>query len=384
MSISSGSINDTLSSKPLSRPQNPCFSSGPCAKPPFWQPMILKEAALGRSHRSRVGIQKIHQSLISMREVLEIPTSHWIALVSGSATGAMESLLWNLLGPRSISVLAWDVFGRRWAKDITDELKLANTHIYEHETELDQTDFSHDVVFTWNASTSGICAPQDPWIDPARQGLTICDATSAAFALPLPWEELDATAFSWQKGLGGESGHGVIVLGPRARERLESYAPSWPVPYLYRLAVDRKINSGFFEGQTLNTPSLLVVEDALYALKWAKEQGAVKEMHRRTLRNFSKIRDWVEETPWIDFLAPIPRFRSPVTVCLTFTENPAWPWVQDFCRLLEEEGAGFDLKNHERAPPSLRIWAGPTIETSDLEALFPWLTWSYHQMKQNA
>lgn len=368
--------------KPFLKPRNPCFGSGPCAKPPAWNLIALKEAVLGRSHRSPSGMKKIQESFSDTREVLEIPSSHLIALVSGSATAAVESLLWNLLGSRPIGIIMGEFFSQRWANDITNELGLTKIRLYKDNTDLAKINFSQDVVFVWNGSTSGQCMPQESWIDSHRQGLTICDATSAAFAMPLPWAELDATAFSWQKGLGGEAGLGIIVLGPHAIERLESYTPSWPIPYLYKLTHDRKLKRELFEGQTLNTPSLLVIEDALYALKWAKQLGGIQGMYSRTLLNFSKIQAWVERTPWIDFLVPIPSLRSPTTVCLKFTEKPDWIWVQGFCQLLEKEGVAFDLKNHAAAPPSIRIWAGPTMEADNLETLFPWLDWGYIKFKK--
>ena len=368
--------------KPLRKPQNPCFGSGPCAKLPGWNLMALKEAVLGRSHRSLSGIKKIQVTLGYIREVLEIPSSHHIALLSGSATAAVECLLWNLLGARPVGIVMGEFFSQRWASDIINELGLPQTHLYKDNTDLANIDFSQDVVFVWNGSTSGQCVPQESWIDPHRQGLTLCDATSAAFAMPLPWTELDATAFSWQKGLGGEAGIGLVVLGPRAIERLETYTPTWPIPYLYKLIHDRKLKKEIFEGLTLNTPSFLVLEDALYALKWAKQLGGIQGMYNRTLLNFSKIQAWVERTPWIDFLISVPSLRSPTTVCLKFVENPDWAWVQNFCQLLEKEGVGFDIKNHAAAPPSIRIWAGPTMEADNLEALFPWLDWCYATLKQ--
>ncbi len=363
--------------KPFSKPNNPCFGSGPCAKIASWKPNIFEKAALGRSHRSHLGLQKIRDCLDYTREVLEIPPTHQIALISGSATGAFESLLWNLLGPKPIGVLKGDVFSQRWANDITQELKLKKINFYEQD-EFKKMDFSQDIIFVWNGTASGWCAPQEPWIDRHRTGLTICDATSAAFIVPLPWDLLDATAFSWQKGLGGEAGVGVLVLGPRAIERLESYTPSWPIPYIYKLTSSPyKLNKGLFEGQTLNTLSLLLLEENLYALRWAKKMGGIQGMYRKTLFNFSKISQWVTDTSWVEFLTSTPHLRSPSSVCLRVVKKDNWEWIKAFCDLLEKEEVGFDLKNHMAAPPSLRIWSGPTVEADNLEALFPWLEWGY-------
>ena len=367
--------------RPKSKPKNPCFGSGPSAKPPLWSPNVLKGAAVGRSHRSLIGIQKIRDVLALMRQVLDIPSDYHIAIVAGSATGAMEMLLWNLLGARLVEVFAWDVFGWRWAKDIQDQLKLTDLKIYENEEEFEQANFAHDVVFTWNGSVSGACLPQDIHIPSEREGLTLCDATSSAFAMPLPWKSLDAVAFSWQKGLGGEAGQGIIVLGPRALTRLESYGPPWPIPYLYKLADNLKINQNLFTGITLNTPSLLAIEDALYSLRWAKEINGIEALYSRTRANFATIEAWVKQTPWIDFLAPTARFRSMTTVCLKFPHHQNWPWIEQFCQSLAEEEVAYDIKNHKDAPPSIRIWTGPTIETSDVEALLSWLEWAYQQMR---
>lgn len=367
--------------KPIIKPQNPHFASGPCAKYTSWQLSDLEGALIGRSHRSKAAIDKIDTVITLTRQVLEIPDSYHVALISGSATGAMVCLLWNLLGSRPVDVFAWDVFGQRWADDINQELKVDQVTVFQSETTLAQSRPHHDVVFTWNATTSGTCVPQNIELPSSEDRLVFCDATSAVFAVPLSWHLLDATAFSWQKGLGGEAGQGVIVLSPKAMKHLAFYKPSWPMPYLLKLSQNLQVKSSLFQGQTLNTISMLVLEDAYQALKWGQKMGGGSGLYKRTLENFDLIKRWVETTPWINFLETRPEFQSPTSVCLKFTHDVTWGWIDTFCGLIEQEQAGFDLKNHRRAAPSLRIWAGPTVEKENIEALLPWLTWAYHAMK---
>ncbi|MGI4850649.1 MAG: phosphoserine transaminase [Janthinobacterium lividum] len=367
--------------KPNIKPQNPHFASGPCAKYNSWQLTDLEGALIGRSHRSKAAIQRIEEVIALTRQVLEIPDSYHVALISGSATGAMECLLWNFLGNRPVDVFAWDVFGQRWADDINQELKLDQVTVFQPGTTLAQSRARHDVVFTWNATTSGTCVSQNIELFPSEDRLVLCDATSAVFAVPLLWNFLDATAFSWQKGLGGEAGQGVIILSPKAMKHLATYKPNWPIPYLFRLSQDLQVKTPIFQGQTLNTISMLVLEDAYQALKWCQEMGGMSGLYKKTLENFNTIKMWVEKTPWIDFLETRSAYRSPTSICLKFTSNVTWDWIDQFYALIEQEQVGFDLKNHRRAPPSLRIWAGPTVEKENIEALLPWLTWAYNLMK---
>ena len=366
--------------KPKIKPQNPYFGSGPCAKYKSWHVKNLENALISRSHRSKAAVERIQHVLALTREVLDIPASYHVALISGSATAAMECLLWNLLGNRAIDVFAWDVFGQRWANDITEELKLENVTVFQTGTSLKQSCPDHDLVFTWNATTAGLCVPYDTVFNSSKDRLVLCDATSAVFAVPLPWDHLDATAFSWQKGLGSEAGQGVIVLSPRALQHLKVHTPSWPIPYLLKLTDKAQVKTALFQGQTLNTVSLLVLEDVYQALKWCQDQGNIQDLYQRTLQNFKTIKTWVDRTPWIEFLEPRVEFQSPTSVCLKFSHDVTWPWIENFCALLQQERAGFDLKNHRSAPPSLRIWAGPMVEQDNLMALLPWLMWAYDQM----
>ena len=371
-------------SKLLFKPSRPYFGSGPCAKPQAWTPQIFDHALLGRSHRSKEGLERINMCVDLMREVLEIPDDYKIALISGSATGATESLFWNLLGPRPVDVYAFDVFSQKWACDITEHLKISASTIYSSLTDLKKPDFSHDLVLTWNGSTSGVCFPYDLWQGQTREGLIVCDATSAAFSVPLPWALLDATSFSWQKGLGGEASQGVVVLSPAAIERLNTYSPPWPIPSFLRLTRDQKANLDLFKGLTSNTPSLMIIEDAIFSLNWAKQLGGLPILSQRTQTNYQLIQEWVHSTPWIDFLALDASFRSPTTVCLKFQNSAVdWPWITQFCQKLAAENVAYDIKNHAQAShPSLRLWAGPTIEAQDLKYLFPWLEWAYDRLEQ--
>lgn len=379
--------------KPNARPRRPQFSSGPCAKRPGWTPAVLDGAVLGRSHRSADGKARLKEVIDRTRAILRVPGAHRIGIVPGSDTGAVETALWSLLGDRGVDVLAWENFGREWVKDVVGQLPLEDARAIEADygalPELDEVDCDRDVVFVWNGTTSGVAVPDGDWIADDRKGLTICDATSAAFATPLPWEKLDAVAFSWQKVLGGEGGHGMLVLGPRAVERLERHVPEWPLPKLFRLTAGGKLNEGIFAGETINTPSMLCVEDVLDALAWAESVGGLDGLVARTRANGAVIADWVAATPWVDHLAAAPETRSPTSVCLGFTET----WFAELpaderaavprriAALLAGENVAFDVAGHREAPPGLRIWAGATIDREDLEALMPWLDWAYGEVK---
>ena len=382
-----------MTNAPASRPKNARFSSGPCAKRPGWTPQSLEDAALGRSHRAKVGKAKLKQAIDLTREVLAIPAGFRIAITAGSDTGAVEMALWSMLGARGVDVLAWESFGEGWVSDIVKELKLADVRAlrapYGELPDLAQVDFSRDVVFTWNGTTSGVRVANADWIAADRKGLTICDATSAAFAQALDWAKLDCVTFSWQKALGGEAGHGMIVLSPRAVERLESWKPAWPLPKLFRLTKGGKLVEGIFEGETINTPSMLCVEDYLDALNWAKRIGGLPALIARADANFTAIADWVAKTPWIDFLARVPATRSNTSVCLKVVDpsivalnaDAQAAFAKALAATLEKEKIAFDIGAYRDAPPGLRIWCGATVETSDVEALTSWLDFAFTQEK---
>lgn len=372
------------------KPQRPFFSAGPCAKPPGWKLLLLDHFLEGRSHRSAPALAQLQELLAEMRSLLKIPTDYHIAIVPGSATGAFEMGLWNFLGACGVDVWSFDVFGRRWADTIRHELKVADTRFFDApEGELPplgQADFTRDQVFTWCGTTAGVWLQDISWIPLKREGLTLCDATSAVFTTSLPWSLLDVTAFSWQKGLGGEGGHGMIVLSPAALERLKVFKPSWPVPKILRLRDDsfitRKEEQGsLFSGFTLNTPSLLAVADCLWALNWAKTQGGMVGLMKRVQDNFSCLEAWVMKTPWVSFFARDPQIRSRSVVCLEITDplvtkeggGDLWDFYKNMTQRLEREGVAFDCLNHTLGKPGLRIWCGPTIERQDLELLFPWM-----------
>lgn len=378
--------------KPQDKPRNPCFSSGPCAKRPGWSLDGLKGALLGRSHRSGPGKARLQEVIDRHRAVLGIPDDYHIGIVPASDTGAVEMALWNLLGARGVDVLAWESFGMDWLKDITQHLKLENVTTHEAAygalPDLSAVNFENDVVFTWNGTTSGVCVPNGDWIAAGRQGLTICDATSAVFAYDMPWEKLDVTTWSWQKVLGGEAAHGMLVLSPRAVARLESYTPSWPLPKIFRMTKGGKLNDGIFKGLTINTPSMLAVEDCLDALRWVEGIGGRAATIERAAANFSIIREWVENTPWIDFLSEDPAVRSRTSVTLKITddrfvslpdEEAKMTVINTLCKKLEAENVAYDIKSYRDAPAGLRIWCGATVESDDLKALLPWLAWAYEE-----
>jgi phosphoserine aminotransferase len=379
--------------KPRVRPAVPHFSSGPCAKRPGWNLQALSDATLGRSHRAKLGKAKLKRAIDLTREVLQVPAEHRIGIVPASDTGAVEMALWSLLGARPVTVLAWESFGEGWVGDILKELKLKDVAVlkaaYGELPDLRAVDSASDVVFTWNGTTSGVRVPNADWIAADRQGLTICDATSAAFAQPLDFAKLDVLTFSWQKVLGGEAAHGMLILSPRAVARLESYRPAWPLPKIFRLTKGGKLNAAIFEGETINTPSMLCVEDYLDTLQWAKSIGGLKALIGRCDANAGAVADWVEHTAWVEFLAADAAVRSNTSVCLKIVDPAitALPadgqsgFIKTMVAVLEQEGVAYDIASYRDAPPGLRIWCGATVERADVEALTAWLEWSYADAK---
>jgi phosphoserine aminotransferase len=375
--------------KPDNKPQVPSFSSGPCPKRPEWSLQALAGALLGRSHRSQPGKAKLKAAIDETRALLGVPADHYIGIVAGSDTGAVEMALWNLLGARGVDVLAWESFGRDWVTDVVEELKIEPVREmladYGELPNLAEVDFSRDVVFVWNGTTSGVKLAHGDWIPDDREGLTICDATSAAFAMPLPWSKLDVVTFSWQKVLGGEGAHGMLVLGPRAVERLESFSPARPLPKLFRLTKKGKLDTAIFSGATINTPSLLCVEDYLDALAWARKVGGLEAMIARSEGNLAAIDAWVENNERVAFLAHDEATRSNTSICLRFTGDAVERLDADgqaafasrVAQLLEAEAVAYDIGAYRSAPPGLRIWGGATVERKDIEALLPWIDWAY-------
>src|ERR1700676_3239624 len=378
---------------PAVRPAVPHFSSGPCAKRPGWSLQNLSDAVLGRSHRSKAGKAKLKRAIDLTREVLQVPADHRIGIVPASDTGAIEMALWSLLGPQPVTMLAWESFGEGWVSDVVKELKLKNATVlragYGELPDLTSIDPASDIVFTWNGTTSGVRVPNADWIAADRAGLTICDATSAAFAQPLDWPKLDVVTFSWQKALGGEAAHGMLLLSPRAVARLESYTPPWPLPKIFRMAKAGKLNEGIFEGETINTPSMLCVEDYLDTLSWAKSIGGLDGLMGRADANTKAIADWVAATPWIDFLAKQPAIRSNTSVCLkivdpavtALTADAQSAFIKGLVAALEKENVAYDIDAYRDAPPGLRIWCGATVEKRDVEALTHWLDWAFAKSK---
>ena len=368
---------------PAVRPLRPHFSSGPCAKPPGWSPDQLDTRILGRSHRSGLGKVRLKLCVDLMREMLELPDTHRIGIVPGSDTGAFEMAMWTMLGARPVSCLAWESFGEGWVTDAVKQLRLDPTVIradYGQIPDLTQVDWSRDILFTWNGTTSGVRVPNGDWIAEDREGLSFADATSAVFAYDLPWDKIDVATFSWQKVLGGEGAHGVLILGPRAVERLESYTPDRPLPKIFRLTKGGKLNEGIFTGETINTPSMLAVEDAIVTLEWAKSVGGLKGLMARTEANAAALDRIVQQRNWLGHLAQSPEIRSKTSVCLTVSGADA-DFIKRFAKLLEAEDAAYDIAGYRDAPPGLRIWCGATVETADVEALGPWLDWAWEQMQ---
>lgn len=375
------------------RPNNPHFSSGPCAKRPDWSLDALKDAALGRSHRAKTGKSKLKQAIDLTREVLQVPDDYLIGIVPASDTGAFEMAMWSMLGARGVDLLAWESFGSGWVTDAVKQLKLENqrtiTADYGLLPDLGSVNFENDVVFTWNGTTSGVRVPNGDWIPADRAGLTLCDATSAAFAQDLAWDKLDVVTFSWQKVLGGEAAHGMLILSPRAVERLETYTPAWPLPKIFRLTKGGKLISDIFTGATINTPSMLCVEDYLDALNWAQSIGGLKGLMARADANEKTLADWAANTPWIDFLAVESSTRSNTSVCFKIVDDAvaALPdaeqaaFAKSMVSLLDGAGVAYDIGAYRDAPSGLRIWAGATVEQSDLVALLPWLDWAFAAQK---
>jgi len=375
------------------RPAIPHFSSGPCAKRPGWSLQTLTDAALARSHRAKLGKGKLRRAIDLTREILEVPADYRVGIVPASDTGAVEMALWSMLGARPVTMLAWESFGEGWVSDVQKELKLKELTVlkapYGELPDLAKVDWSSDVVFTWNGTTSGVRVANGDWIAADRAGLAICDATSAAFAQRLDWPKLDVATFSWQKVLGGEAAHGMLVLSPRAVARLESYTPAWPLPKIFRMTKGGKLNEAIFEGETINTPSMLCVEDYLDALAWAKSIGGLNALIARADANTKVVADWVRRTPWVDFLARDPATRSNTSVCLKVVDPAVTKLAADaqagfaksLAAMIEKEGAGYDLAHYRDAPPGLRIWCGATVEATDVEALTDWLDWAFARTK---
>lgn len=378
---------------PEKKPASPLFSSGPCAKRPGWTIDVLKDAPLGRSHRAAIGKSRLKEAIDKTHEILGLPADYRVGIVPGSDTGAVEMALWSLLGERGVDMLAWESFGSGWITDVTKQLKLDDVRKleapYGELPDLGQVDFARDVVFTWNGTTSGVKVPNGDWIADNRGGLTICDATSAAFAMDLPWDKLDVTTFSWQKVMGGEGAHGILILSPRAVERLENYTPAWPLPKIFRLTKNGKLIEGIFKGATINTPSMLCVEDYLDTLNWGAEVGGLKGLIQRSEDNLAVLKAWVDQTDWVDFLAVEAETVSNTSVCLKITAD----WFQNLsdedqaaaakklAAKLDEQGVAYDIGAYRDAPAGLRIWAGSTIEAADLKDLTPWLDWAHDEVR---
>ena len=381
--------------RPLVKPNRPEFSSGPCAKRPLWSSKILNDSTLGRSHRSKVAKEKLQKIIELTKSTLKIPNDYLVGIVPGSDTGAIEMAMWNLLGPRPINMLVWDSFGSDWAKDIEAQLKLKNVEIskvdYGLLPDLTKNDFVGDIVFNWNGTTAGVCVPNADWINNSRNGLTICDATSAAFAMKIDWFKLDVITFSWQKCLGGEAGHGMLILSPKAIERINTYNPPWPIPKLFQIKKNDKLNREIFLGATINTPSMLCAEDFLDALHWCNYIGGLSELLKRSKNNLNIIKDWVSSSSWAGFLSEDKLNISNTSICLKLID----PYVVDLpleakndiekniLKLLEIEKVAFDIGSYRSAPPGLRIWGGPTVENEDIKKLLPWLDWAYQKSINN-
>jgi phosphoserine aminotransferase len=378
--------------KPERKPRRPHFSSGPCAKRPGWNLELLRDAAVGRSHRAKIGKERLKAVIDRSKAVLRMPADYLLGIVPGSDTGAVEMAMWSLLGARGVDMLAWESFGSGWVTDVTKQLKLdarVFTADYGELPDLSKVDFSHDVVFPWNGTTSGVRVPDGAWIAANRAGLTICDATSAAFAMNLPWDKLDVVTWSWQKVLGGEAAHGMLALSPRAVQRLESYTPTWPLPKVFRMTKKGKLDAAIFEGSTINTPSMLCVEDALDGLAWAEKGGGLDFLVKRSEANLATVAAWVEKTPWVEFLAREPRTRSCTSICLKVVD----PWfekldadargaaIKKMVALLEKEGVAYDVAAYRDAPPGLRIWGGATVDNDDIAALLPWFDWAFAEVR---
>jgi len=381
--------------KPTQKPNNPCFSSGPCAKHPGWSLDGLKKAAVGRSHRAKIGKTKLAEVIDRSKKILGMPADYVLGIVPASDTGAVEMAMWSMLGQRGVDVLAWESFSSGWGADCKNQLKLSDLRIlkagYGELPDLKQVDWQRDVVFAWNGTTSGVKVPNGDWIPAERGGLAICDATSAVFAMDIPWDKLDVVTWSWQKVLGGEGGHGMIALSPRAVQRLESYTPDRPLPKIFQMTKGGKLIAGIFVGETINTPSLLCVEDALDGLQWAESVGGLQGLMQRSNANLTAIQNWAAKSSWADFLAKDAASRSNTSICLVI-KDPAYTGMakedqekhaKSLVSLLDKEGAAFDIGAYRDAPAGLRIWGGATVDTADIEALLPWLDWAYEEVKKS-
>ena len=380
--------------KPTTKPKNPNFSSGPCAKRPGWDIKNLKTDSLGRSHRAKLPKQRLAEVINLSKELLNIPSDYKVGIIAGSDTGAIEAAMWSLLGKTGVEVLAWESFGSDWVKDIKEQLKIKNLTIHQSDygdlPDFQKINFDNDIVFNWNGTTSGVCLPNADWITDNRKGLTICDATSAVFAMEMDWHKLDVITWSWQKVLGGEAAHGMIALSPKSLERLSEYQPTWPIPKIFRLANNKKVIEGIFKGETINTPSMLCVEDAIDALNWIQSIGGSKGSIDKSQSNLQVVKTWVETKDWIDFLAKDSSALSSTSICLKITD----PWflglsvdqqqlkIKEINSLLDKEQVAFDINAYRTAPPGFRIWGGATVESSDIETLLPWIEWGYQSIKE--
>ncbi len=382
-------MSAVAATKPSLRPRSPNFCSGPCTKRPGWSVDALRATPVGRSHRAALGKSRLHRVIAETKELLELPADYLVGILPASDTGAVEAALWTLLGPRPVDVFAWETFGKEWVTDCLQELKPLQVRSFVAEfgvlPNLRQANFGHDVIFPWNGTTAGVIVPDGDWIPDDRAGLTICDATSSVGAVPMPWNKLDVITYSWQKVLGGEAQHGILILSPRAVARLESHTPAWPVPKIFRLTRNGKLLRSIFDGDTINTPSMLCVEDVLDAMAWARSIGGAAGLARRTRANAEALRQWVERTPWVEYLAVDPETRSPTSVCLRLPRDMAngvateaqAAWFRKITAALEAEGVAYDINSYRDAPPGLRIWCGATAETDDIVALTQWLDWAY-------
>jgi len=382
--------------KPSSKPSNPNFSSGPCAKRPGWDLSVLKNAPIGRSHRSKECKDKLNQAIVKSKQVLKLPDSYSLAIMTGSNTGALEAAMWSLLGCKGVDVLAWENFGKDWVIDVLEQLKIENVNSYVSDygklPDLGKVNFKNDVIFTWNGTTAGVRVPDAKWIPDDREGLTICDATSGIFAMDIDFNKLDAISWSWQKVLGGEAAHGMLALSPRALKRLETYTPKWPIPKLFKLANKKKVIKGVFEGATINTPSMICVEDVLDSLNWVESVGGTDELIKISNENLKIVESWVNNSDWIKFMCEDKNIRSSTSITLLikdewfskFGEEEQRNVIKKIVSILDKEGVAKDIIGYPKAPPSLRLWGGATVQNNDMKALLPWLDWAYNSVKNNA
>jgi len=381
--------------KPSSKPSNPNFSSGPCAKRPGWDLSVLKNTPIGRSHRSKECKDKLNQAIVKSKQVLKLPDSYSLAIMTGSNTGALEAAMWSLLGCKGVDVLAWENFGKDWVIDVLEQLKIENVNSYVSDygklPDLDKVNFKNDVIFTWNGTTAGVRVPDAKWIPDDREGLTICDATSGIFAMDIDFNKLDAISWSWQKVLGGEAAHGMLALSPRALKRLETYTPKWPIPKLFKLANKKKVIKGVFEGATINTPSMICVEDVLDSLNWVESVGGTKELIKISNENLKIVENWVNNSDWVKFMCADKNTRSSTSITLLikdewfnkFNEEEQRNVINKIVSTLDKEGVAKDIVGYPKAPPSLRLWGGATVQNNDMKALLPWIDWAYHSVKND-